>query len=116
MRKNTTILAILMTLGLSACVEQSTTPEQVAPSAKPTAQDNTSAESTSTIQVKKLEGSPAYADASIALRMPEDTSVLPSGGVSFEFDVENYDIGAQTDSPNAKLLANSGKVSTFTLS
>ncbi len=61
------------------------------------------------ITLEKLEGSPVYADAVLQLEEPKNTMELTGGEVDFTFTVNNYQLGAQTDSPNALLLANSGK-------
>ncbi len=61
------------------------------------------------ITLEKLEGSPAYADASLQLEQPNDLNIPSGGEIDFNFALANYELGAQTDSPNAKLLANSGK-------
>ena len=60
------------------------------------------------ITLTKLTGSPAYADASLTLKSPAGDT-MPGGETAFAFDVANYELGAQTDSPNAAMLANSGK-------
>lgn len=61
------------------------------------------------ITLEKLEGSPAYADAVLAMDAPKDTKIANVGEVDFNFTVNNYELGAQTAGPNAKMLANSGK-------
>lgn len=61
------------------------------------------------ITIEKLEGSPAYADASLVLDTPENIKVKKAGEMDFAFKVENYELGAQTKGPNAQKLANSGK-------
>lgn len=61
------------------------------------------------ITLKKLEGSPAYSDAVLAMQAPKDTKIAATGKVDFNFTVNNYELGQQTAGPNAKLLANSGK-------
>jgi len=61
------------------------------------------------ITIEKLEGSPVYADAVLELDTPK-TGVITNGeDAKFEFTVENYELGAQTNSVNAEVLANSGK-------
>ena len=61
------------------------------------------------ITLEKLEGSPAYADASLQLDEPSDMKIAAGGEIGFAFTVNNYELGAQTDGPNAAQLANSGK-------
>ncbi|MEO1021040.1 MAG: hypothetical protein AAFW89_00735 [Bacteroidota bacterium] len=64
---------------------------------------------TSTITLEKLVGSPAYSDATLELTEPGNLTNLEEGTVDFTFTVENYELGAQTEGPNAEKLANSGK-------
>ncbi|RCS27455.1 hypothetical protein DUT90_04910 [Polaribacter sp. WD7] len=64
---------------------------------------------TSAITIEKLTDSPAYENAVLRLKEPTDTKNLKEGPLDFKFEVANYELGAQTDSPNASLLANSGK-------
>lgn len=66
-------------------------------------------ETVSKITIEKLTNSPAYADAVLELKSPSNTENIKEGDVNFEFEVANYELGAQTDSPNAGVLANSGK-------
>ncbi|WP_420399907.1 hypothetical protein [Flagellimonas sp.] len=61
------------------------------------------------ITLEKLDGSPAYADAVLQLDEPSNTSIAEGGEVNFSFTVNNYELGAQTEGPNAERLANSGK-------
>ncbi len=61
------------------------------------------------ITLTKLTDSPAYETASLELTSPDTSGELPSGEIDFNFEVKNYELGAQTDSPNTKRLANSGK-------
>lgn len=63
----------------------------------------------SKITIEKLANSPAYADAVLELKSPSNTENIKEGDVNFEFEVANYELGAQTNSPNAGVLANSGK-------
>lgn len=61
------------------------------------------------ITLEKLEGSPAYEDAVLQFDAPADLKIADGGEVNFSFTVNNYELGAQTESQNAELLANSGK-------
>lgn len=61
-----------------------------------------------TLTISKVTGSPEYADASLTMVSPAD-SPLDTGAVSFDFTVENYELGAQTADAESKGLANSGK-------
>lgn len=61
------------------------------------------------ITLERLENSPSYTDAVLEMNEPKDSQIKESGEIDFSFTVKNYELGAQTDSSNAKLLANSGK-------
>jgi len=61
------------------------------------------------ITLEKLDGSPAYTDASLILDTKELIEAKESGEMEFSFAIENYDLGVQTKGPNAQKLANSGK-------
>lgn len=61
------------------------------------------------ISISKLTESPAYADAVLKLNSPSTIKPLKEGKVNFNFEVANYELGAQTSSSNTKKLANSGK-------
>ncbi len=61
------------------------------------------------ITIEKLQDSPAYADAALILADPSGAEIASGGEIDFTFNVENYELGAQTEGPNAQLLANSGK-------
>lgn len=61
------------------------------------------------ITIEKLSNSPAYKDAVLKLKTPNATENIKEGAVDFNFEVLNYELGAQTESVNAKILANSGK-------
>ena len=61
------------------------------------------------ITLNKLNDSPSYSDASLILEEPKKMKIINGSEVEFNFAVDNYQLGAQTDSPNAKKLANSGK-------
>ncbi|SEL63869.1 hypothetical protein SAMN04487910_2878 [Aquimarina amphilecti] len=95
------ILAITFT----ACKQEKKAPETV---------ENTEEEVTKEIikpriTLEKLADSPAYANASLILDTPKEIVSKKSGEMDFSFQVENYELGAQTQSPNAQKLANSGK-------
>ncbi|MEO1032311.1 MAG: hypothetical protein AAFX55_12940 [Bacteroidota bacterium] len=64
---------------------------------------------TTKIAIAPLTDSPAYADAKLMLDTPQSMIVAEAGEVDFNFTLENYALGDQTDSPNAQKLANSGK-------
>lgn len=95
-----TVIVLLFT----SCKEQKTSEENT--------EDNTKTETAATpakITLEKLEGSPAYADAVLQLETPANTNQLSSGATDFTFTMNNYELGKQTEGPNAEKLANSGK-------
>jgi len=57
------------------------------------------------LTVSYLEGSPAYEEASLSLVEATDAG---NGSYSFDFEVENYELGAQTEPESPNGLANSG--------
>ncbi|PZD77935.1 hypothetical protein [Mesonia sp. K7] len=61
------------------------------------------------IVLTKLSGSPAYAEASLAMNMPKDK--VKAGEVDFDFAVNNYELGAQTQpkSPNGLAASDKGQ-------
>lgn len=59
------------------------------------------------ITLTPLTNSPKYPDAALAFNAPDGTAA--SGAVSFDFDVDGYELGAQTADAEGKGLANSGK-------
>ncbi|TXD80970.1 hypothetical protein ESY86_19600 [Subsaximicrobium wynnwilliamsii] len=61
------------------------------------------------ITIEKLEGSPKYADASLKMTKPTKMEIDKAGEIDFAFEVNNYELGEQTDSPLAAKLANSDK-------
>jgi hypothetical protein len=63
----------------------------------------------SKISMAPLSESPAYADAKLYLDTPQTMAIPEAGEIDFNFDLENYVLGEQTNSPNAQKLANSGK-------
>ncbi|REE01211.1 outer membrane protein assembly factor BamD [Marinoscillum furvescens] len=57
--------------------------------------------------VYKAPPSPEYADASLKLTAPQ--TLLDTGDTQFEFEVANYELGAQTADAAERGIANSGK-------
>ncbi|UII30264.1 hypothetical protein LVD17_18385 [Fulvivirga ulvae] len=60
------------------------------------------------ITLTKVSGSPEYQDASLSMNQPVAGAVSGTE-VQFEFEVENYQLGEQTEDAATKGLANSGK-------
>jgi len=71
-------------------------------------QSKTSAPSES-ITLEKLSDSPSYSEAALVLRKAKSVKSENGKTMAFDFDVQNYTLGAQTESPNASQLANSAK-------
>ncbi|MDT0678711.1 hypothetical protein [Autumnicola musiva] len=67
-----------------------------------------SSQEKNSITLEKLEGSTSYPGASLKLLEPE-TSEVNDTSLNFNFEVQDYELGKQTDSPLASKLANSEK-------
>lgn len=59
------------------------------------------------ITLTPLTESPKYPEATLALNAPDGSAA--SGTISFDFDVDGYELGTQTADAEGKGLANSGK-------
>ncbi|WP_420572078.1 hypothetical protein [Kordia sp.] len=107
--KTLRVLAImlLITIGVTSCKEEKKD-TKTDTSADVEVQKSSTPKATE-ITLEKLEGSPAYADAVLAMKFPENTKIATTGEIDFNFTVSNYELTQQTSGPNAKLLANSGK-------
>jgi hypothetical protein len=102
--KKINALMLMLLIVVSACKnEQSKTKEA----------ENKEVEIEETkITLSKLNGSTKYADATISLEKPVMSEIDEETGkskVDFNFNVENYDLGAQTPEAGKNGLANSGK-------
>ena len=93
-----------LTMAVLGCKEQKKN-EVDAGEAKP---ESTEAMAAS-ITLEKLEDSPAYEDATLSLNGPETMQMAEAGEADFAFEMDNFELGAQTESPNAEMLANSDK-------
>lgn len=65
----------------------------------------------SKITLSKFEDSPKFEDAKISLNEPDVSEISEESGkaeVKFDFNVENYELGIQTDGAGENGLANSG--------
>jgi len=106
MKKHTTTLfssLALVAFTMTSCKENTSTIQEPT-----TATEKPVEDTASKITIQRLENSPAYSDAVLSMETPS-TEHLETTETNFKFNVENYELGAQTDSPNAQLLANSGK-------
>ncbi|QXP71573.1 hypothetical protein H0I29_05680 [Polaribacter sp. R2A056_3_33] len=70
---------------------------------------NDTPEKITEITLEKLENSPEYATASLKMTTPSDTVIKTVGETAFNFEVNNYELGALTQSKDTALLANSAK-------
>jgi hypothetical protein len=61
------------------------------------------------IKIYELKGSPAFADAELELKSPANMATLPEGKDTFNFEVKNFQLGAQTPDAGQKMCANSAK-------
>ena len=61
------------------------------------------------LKLYEVKGSPDYPDAELKLVLPSAGANLPAGIDSFQFDVKNYQLGAQTPDASQKMCANSAK-------
>lgn len=61
------------------------------------------------LKIYPFTGSPQYENASLKMNAPEDNAVIKNGKVHFDFTVDNYDLGTQTDGAGTNDLANSDK-------
>ncbi|MEM6522534.1 MAG: hypothetical protein AAGF85_06320 [Bacteroidota bacterium] len=99
-KSNTRLLALIISCGIFAC----SAPKKEESSDAVVVEE----EAPAAITISKVSGSPEYADATLTMTSP-DKSPLDTGAVSFDFIVENYELGAQTTDAPTKGLANSGK-------
>ncbi len=53
--------------------------------------------------------SPEFADASLSITNLENEATIPEGAYTFNFEVNNYELGVQTEDAEGKALANSDK-------
>ncbi len=61
------------------------------------------------ILLEKLTSSPSYSDATLELTEFKSETFLEQDTINFNFEVNNYDLGVQTESTNKNILANSMK-------
>jgi len=106
MKTSKILMILLLSAGMVACKQQKKNNNENAMDETPEVPKEASKDP---IKLTKLEGSPSYADAALMLRSPEDGKITDGSAVNFAFNVNNYELGAQTTGPNSELLANSGK-------
>lgn len=100
-------IILLMFLSITSCKKGTKTTENEEP--KETTEEAVTPPTEQKVTLEKLNGSPAYADASLVLDSKETIESKQAGEMDFSFKVENYELGAQTEGENAQKLANSGK-------
>ncbi len=106
--KTTSKFICLLVLGITvfACKQ---TKEEATSNETEMEQATEVAEQVPEVTMTKLEGSPAYEQAALVLQSPTDMKMPNGGAVDFEFDIQEYELGALTGGPNQERLANSGK-------
>lgn len=102
-------------LALNACEEKSSsesTPEDGKETTTTDPQEQAQSSATTFekggLKVYSLDDSPKYPDAQLEMTEPALGTDLAAGPVEFKFDVQNYELGAQTSDAEGKGLANSG--------
>lgn len=61
------------------------------------------------ITLKPFSESPDFTNAKLSLKTPKKGSKLKNGEINFDFGVENYTLGNQTEDADGKMCANSKK-------
>jgi len=91
--------------------ETATTPEPAVEELIPAPSPTPGPEATSTegVTIEAWDNSPPFEGAKTRISNFEDGSVLDDAKVSVIVDVENYELGVQTDTPRAKEIANSAQ-------
>ncbi len=91
-------------------VDEAAVVEEAAPSPEPGSATEPAAESgESEVKIEAGERSPAFPGAMTRFSSLKDGDVLEDANVSVVVDVENYDLGVQTETERAKEIANSDK-------
>ncbi|MEM1003187.1 MAG: hypothetical protein AAGH46_11110, partial [Bacteroidota bacterium] len=108
MKLKSIFLMTCLMLFISACKSEKKEAENQ-DSMEQEAEATTVEVATKTITISPLTDSPAYADAALMHPGDKTMTIAEAGEFNFTFDIENYELGSQTESPNAAKLANSGK-------
>jgi len=104
--KKISILMLVLLVVTTSCKNEQTKAEETEAKEVEIEVDETK------ITLSKLEGSTEYSEATISLEEPEMSAIGDETGkskVEFNFNVENYELGAQTPEAGKNGLANSGK-------
>ncbi len=108
MKKNATkvILSLmLISFTMISCKQQKSNSQEETPVDKEITKENI----VNNITLEKLQDSPTYTDAVLQMDTPKNGKITEGDEIDFAFTVNNYELGAQTESLNTELLANSGK-------
>ena len=106
MRTLKSTIYVALVVGIIGCKDQK---KNATTESEPQTEEMTETAKAPSITLEKLEGSPAYLDASLGMKQPASGEIKGVGETDFSFDMQNYELGAQTTGPNADMLANSGK-------
>ena len=108
MKNYTRILLFLLITGIFWACTSPTPTEETDDKTPPTETRSVSSDvqTVDGLTIKPLEGSPAYPGAQLSLDAPTATD---EGSYTFDFEVANYELGAQTANAGENGLANSGK-------
>ena len=116
MKKNIVLCLLsifsLLYIGILGCQQDSTDKQQATQGTQ--AEDETGSETQATEQVPEVvitvgERSPGFTGAKASFSNLKDGDVLEEQNVSVIVDVENYELGIQTDTARASEIANSAK-------
>ena len=102
-------LTLLLAFSCSQPAEKPAEPAPTEPEAQPVQTEAQTSWEKDGLKIYELEGSPQFDTASLTINGMEDGAKLPSGKVSFDFAVGNYNLGEQTPNENNNELANSAK-------
>jgi len=108
MKLKNTLTLFVFALMIMACKNKNKSTDAEMNESESAATEEQTAPETS-ISLTPLTDSPAYADAALTHPGDQTISIAEAGEFDFTFTVDNYELGAQTESPNAAILANSGK-------
>ena len=107
-----TMLLVVVSISLFSCGGNKKSNDDKAAkdsSANVAAAPKTYAEEVNGIKVSEAPNSPEFPDAKLKLIAPQRDEILKLGDYKFQFGVENYKLGMQTENMNMKECANSAK-------
>lgn len=103
MKKTSLILSAIALIFATSCKNDTKKEEK-----KTETEMTSTSEEAQEITLTKLKGSPEFADASLKLKSPMETKQSKKE-LQFDFEVENYELGVQTESEQPNMLASSDK-------